>query len=258
MTRLTVLGGSAAGVGTGQGCSGYLVQSETTNVVLDLGPGTLLELRKHTDFRTLDGILISHFHVDHILDLFALRFALAYNPERPPKPVPLWLPPGGLAFMERAAALFATDDDEGDYFAVYDLAEYNPDREVRVGDLTVTFRRTVHPAPCWAMRIHPDEGDGDLVYTGDTGTESDLDDFVAGASVIIAEATFPEGTPEEATQTVHFTPRDAAELADRAEASHLVLTHMWEESDPQAHLEQARAYFTGRLTIAIPGLSFAW
>lgn len=93
MTRLTILGGSAAGVGTGQGCTGYLVQSDSTSIVLDLGPNTLLELRKHTDFRRLDGIVISHLHMDHVLDLFAMRFALAYNPERPPRPIPLWLPP---------------------------------------------------------------------------------------------------------------------------------------------------------------------
>jgi ribonuclease BN (tRNA processing enzyme) len=258
MTRLTVLGGSAAGVGTGQGCAGYLIQSDTANVVLDLGPDTLLELRKHTDFRRLDGIVISHLHVDHILDLFALRFALAYNPQRPPKPVPLWMPPGGLAFLDRAAALFATDDQDGYFSSVFDLAEYDPDAGLTIADLTLSFARTVHHIPCWAIRVHPAADDGDVFYTADTGTDSDLDQIAAGAAVIISESTYPTGTPVEETSKIHLTPRHAGELAARAGARHLVLTHMWEEYDPQAFLSEARKYFTGRLTIAIPGLSFSW
>jgi len=258
MTRLTILGGSAAGVGTGQGCTGYLVQSDSTSIVLDLGPNTLLELRKHTDFRRLDGIVISHLHMDHVLDLFAMRFALAYNPERPPRPIPLWLPPGGLAFMDKAAELFATDDREGYFEKVYDLAEYIPDSELRIGDLTITFAPTVHHIPCWAIRVHPDEGDGDLFYTADTGTDADLDAIANGAAVIISEATFPTDSPADMSGRIHMTPRSAAELADRAGARHLVLTHMWEENDPQKFMEEARGYYTGRLTIAIPGLSFAW
>jgi ribonuclease BN (tRNA processing enzyme) len=43
--ELTILGGSAAGPNPGQGCSGYLVESGTTRVVVDLGPGTFPELR---------------------------------------------------------------------------------------------------------------------------------------------------------------------------------------------------------------------
>ena len=49
---VTVLGGSAAGPNTGAGCAGFLLQEQSTAVVLDLGPDTIGELRKHVDFRT--------------------------------------------------------------------------------------------------------------------------------------------------------------------------------------------------------------
>ena len=260
MMRLTVLGGSAAGVGTGQGCSGYLVQSEACNLVLDLGPGTLQELRKHADYRTLDGIVVSHLHVDHILDLIALRFTLAYNPQRPPRPVPLWLPPGGRDFFERAAALFATSPSEvSTYFSdVFDLAEYDPDAELRVGDLTLQFAPTRHAIPCWAVRVQGGDASGDLFYTADTGPDADLDDIARGAAVIIAEAALPPGTPDNRARGLHLTPRHAAELADRAGANHLVLSHIFEELGPETFIEDARGHFTGRLTLAIPGLTCTW
>src|SRR5688572_27843045 len=115
--RLTILGGSAAGPNTGQGCSGLLVETATSRLVIDLGPGTLPELRRHADFRTLTGIVVSHLHLDHVLDLLALRFALAYNPVPPPGPIPLWLPPGGRDFFRRVAEAFADSDAAPAFFS---------------------------------------------------------------------------------------------------------------------------------------------
>src|SRR5688572_16660814 len=144
MMELTVLGGSAAGPNPGQGCSGYLVQSGPTRVVLDLGPGTLPELRKHADFRAIDGIVISHLHVDHWLDLLALRFALAYNPVPPQGPIPLWLPPGGPELLIRLAGAIADSAQASAYFSVFDVQEYDPSDELRIGNLGLRFQPTVH------------------------------------------------------------------------------------------------------------------
>lgn len=260
MTRLTVLGGSAAGVGTGQGCSGYLVQSDSTNLVLDLGPDTLLELRKHANFRTLDGIVISHLHLDHVLDLFALRFALKYNPEPAPKAIPLHLPADGLAFMERAAALFVTPgENPADYFSsVFDLSEYDPGSEVTLRDFTLTFAPTAHVIPCCAIRVHPADNADDLFYTADTGNDADLDPIAAGAAVMIGEAAMPPDFDPEKIGSLHLTPQQAGDIAERAGARELVLTHIWEELGPDSFAETARAHFSGRVTIATPGASISW
>src|SRR5437868_7643703 len=111
--RVTVLGGSAGSPNTGMGCAGFLVESGTTRLVLDLGPGTLAELRRHVDFRTLDAVIISHLHVDHVLDLLALRHALAYNPVPAPARTPVWLPPGGERFLAATAEPFDACDEPG-------------------------------------------------------------------------------------------------------------------------------------------------
>ena len=63
--RLTVLGGAAAGGNPGQGTSGYLVQARGAAIALDLGFGTLAELRLHASMRDLDAIVVSHLHLDH-------------------------------------------------------------------------------------------------------------------------------------------------------------------------------------------------
>src|SRR5215510_14468186 len=151
MMELVVLGGSAAGGNTGAGCAGFLVRSEKTTIVLDLGPGTLLELRRHTDFRTLDAVVISHLHVDHMLDLLALRYLLMYNPIKPEKRIPLWMPPGGRAMLNRIAIALELHQTQGHFFeAALDVVDYDPSDNLTIGDMTIGFAPTVHYIPCWA------------------------------------------------------------------------------------------------------------
>lgn len=264
-TTLTILGGSAAAVGTGQGCAGCLVSTASTTIALDLGPGTLLELRKHTDYRALDAVVLSHLHVDHMLDLIALRFALAYNPLKPDRRVPLWLPPGGIEFLDRLAQVFGSAGESGTFFSDhFEIAEYDPHSQVGIGDLVLTFAPTVHFVPCWAIRVRPLASTGaktfDLVYTADTGPAADLAAFAAGAHVVLAEATTPElerdAMPFEARG--HLTAAEATALAREAGSAILVLTHMFQENDPAASVTAATNAFSGTVVRAEPGTTISW
>lgn len=259
MNRVTVLGGSAAGVGTGVGCSAYLVERDDTALVLDLGPNTLQELRKHADFRALDAIVITHLHLDHILDLFALRFTLAYNPEKWNRKIPLWLPPDGEAFMLRAARVFADDGPAAKWFnRVYDVAEYDPGRSLTVGAATLTFTPTVHYIPCWAIRVDDERRETALVYTGDTGPSADLAGFARGAAVLIVDAGRFGPDKEPFDRRGHSSAAEAGELASKALARTLVLAHLWEEHGLDTYKHEAAATFSGAIEVARPGLEVAW
>jgi len=255
--RLTVLGGSAASPNTGMGCAGLLVATPDARIVLDFGPGTLPELRRHADFRTLDGIVVSHMHVDHVLDLLALRHALAYNPVPAPAPVPVWLPPGGADLLARAAAPFDACDAPGVFAATVRVAEYDPARPLSIGDATVVFAPAVHYLPAWAMRLSA-PGSTDLGYTGDTGPTADLAPFFAGVGVLVAEATLLEPGDKPAADRKSLTATEAGSLAHDAGANVLVLTHIWEEFGFAACRDRAAAAFAGRLELARPGLTLAW
>ena len=52
--RITVLGCSGTYASTESACSGYLVQSSTTSVVLDAGPGTSMELQRHIEVEDIE------------------------------------------------------------------------------------------------------------------------------------------------------------------------------------------------------------
>jgi ribonuclease BN (tRNA processing enzyme) len=256
--RLTVLGGSAAGPNIGQGCAGFLIQGGRTSLVLDLGPGTLLELRRHADFRALDAVVISHLHLDHLLDLFALRFALAYNPIRPRRKTRLVVPPGGLAWLERAAGVFGGDEPGAFFDDVFTIEEFDPGASLTVGSATLRFAPTVHYVPCWAIRLAAENADGDLTYTADTGPTANLDLFAKGSAVVLAEAAAGPAPDEPMATRGHLTPTEAGLLAERAGARLLVLTHLWEEHGRDLALARATAAFAGRVELARPGLALEW
>ncbi|MDQ3044937.1 MAG: MBL fold metallo-hydrolase [Chloroflexota bacterium] len=256
--KVTVLGGSAANPNTGQGCSGYLVTDGETNLVLDLGPGTLLELRRHTDFRTLSAVVISHLHVDHVLDIAALRFGLAYNPIKPPGKVPLWLPPGGLAFLDRFARAFAEDTEAGEFFpSVFECHEFDPTQILTIKRLSLRFAPTVHYIACWAIRVERPDQPG-LFYTADTGPTANLAPLAAGARIVIAEASSLVPSHEPVESRGHLTAREAGEVAARAGAETLILAHYWEELGVAELRREAGAVFSGELVLARPGLTIAW
>jgi len=237
-------------------CSGYLIESGTTRLVLDFGPGVLPELRRHTDFRLLSAIVISHMHLDHMLDLLALRHALAYNPRPAPAPIPLWLPPAGAAHLAQATAPFDTCDEPGRFGRTIEVNEYDPEIGLGIGDLRITFAPTIHYFPGYAMRITAPTGQS-LGYTGDTGPTADLVDFVTGVNILVAESTLIDGGSLPVQARGSLTAAEAGELARNAGASVLVLTHMWEELGFANYRAWAAAAFPGRIELARPGLTIA-
>lgn len=255
--RLTVLGGSAASPNAGVGCAGLLLQTDRTRLLLDLGPGTLQELRRHTDFRTLDAVIVSHMHVDHVLDLLALRHSLAYNPLPAPAPVPVWLPPGGAELLAQATTPFDACDEPGRFAATVKVAEYDPLRSLSIGDVVATFAPAVHDIPAWAIRVQSSAGSA-LGYTGDTGPAAPLAGFFAGVHVLVAEATLLEPGVRPSHERGSLTATEAAGLAVAAGAEILVLTHMWEELGLPAYRARAEAVFPGRIEMAAPGLTLFW
>jgi ribonuclease BN (tRNA processing enzyme) len=258
--KLTVLGGSHASVNTGAGSSGYLVSHQGTNLAVDLGPNTVIELRKHTDHRLLDGVLLSHLHIDHFLDILTLRCAIRYNPIKADHRIPLWLPPGGEAFLGKIVAPIAEQDGDDDYLGCYEIHEYDPGSALTIGAIGITFAPTVHILPTWAMRF---EGAGDpraLVFTSDTGPTAGLAPFATDAHVLLSEASYGINPEIEKRRDVrmHMTLGEAIDLATRVNAGTFVITHTSEELDREAYVAHAASRFPGPVHLAVPGLVIDW
>lgn len=253
--KLTVLGGAAACPNPGQGSSAYLLEVQGQRWLLDCGPNTLQELRKHVELDQIDRILISHVHADHTLDLIPLRYGLKYDPGIEGTHPGLYMPPGGITWLEGVAKAFSSgvEGPEGFFDTVFDLTEYDPEAYLTFDSVTVSFRRTNHPVPCWAMRFT--SPGGTLVYLADTGPMDELVEFAANADILICEGTFPDlANVTDVAERPHLSAFEAGALARDAEVTNLVLTHLWSNAGIERYREAATTAFGKPVMIATPGL----
>jgi ribonuclease BN (tRNA processing enzyme) len=251
---LTVLGGAAAWPNPGQGCSAYLIQNSDTSLLVDCGPNTLLELRRHVDFKSLSAIVISHCHSDHILDLVPYRYGMIYGPGRAGQRIPVWLPPGGVRRLHMLAEAFGGQGEEVETFwnECFDLSEYAPREALSVGSLGLSFAPTQHFIECYGMRIT--HGDRSIAYSADTGNIDPLVNLFSRADVALVEATLDSHDTTARAKRGHLTPEDAGELAQAAGVGRLLLSHLWSERPAEVVIAAARTTYSGEIGTATPGL----
>ncbi|MDQ2872051.1 MAG: MBL fold metallo-hydrolase [Candidatus Eremiobacteraeota bacterium] len=248
------MGSSSSTPRPGRACSSYVVASERGAVALDFGSGALAALRTAWDYAALDALLISHMHADHFLDLVPLRYALKYGPQRRERPLDLYLPPGGEAMLQRMVCAFTAEGRGGFFDGTLAVRTYDPQKVVDVGGLSISFAPTVHSIKTYAMRV---ESDGFAVaYSADTAPCEAVVALASRADAFICECTLG-AAGSDARPRMHSTAREAGEMAARAEARHLVLSHYGSECDPAAMLQAARSAYDGTITLADDGLEIA-
>jgi ribonuclease BN (tRNA processing enzyme) len=248
--RLTVIGCSGSYPGPDSPASCYLLEAEhegrTWRVLLDLGNGALGVLQRHIDPVTVDGVLLSHLHADHCLDLCGFYVLRKYHPEGPQPRVPVWGPSGTAVRMAKAYDL---DEDPG-MNAEFEFLPYAG--PILLGPFTITPAKVAHPVVAYGLRI---EADGrTLAYSGDTGTCSALVETARAADLFLCEASFLEGHANP--PDLHLTGAEAGRMASDAGARRLVLTHVPPWHDREVMLREAAETYDGPLELAVPGKTY--
>lgn len=242
--RLTVVGCSGSLPGPGSAASCYLVQAGGTAAVLDLGSGALGPLQRHIRLDEIDGVLLSHLHPDHCLDMCGLYVAVRYGPWPDRPRIPVWGPDGTA---ERLARAYGLPEDPG-MTGEFDFRGY-PGEPYDVGGIRVAAAPVVHPVPAYAVRL--EHAGRSLAYSGDTGPSGALVDLAHGVDLLVCEAGFPDDETNPAD--LHLSGRDAGEHAAAAGVRRLLLTHVPPWGDPNEALAAARSAFGGPVTLARPG-----
>ncbi len=245
-SRLTIAGSSSSVPRPDRACSSYLIEDGETSVVLDLGSGSLANLRRYVDYDRLGAVVISHMHADHFLDLIPLRYALRYGPRQRKEKLPVHLPPGGLATLSRLVSAFA---DEGGSFLgdVFALSEYDPSQPLAIGSGKLRFAPTAHYVPAFAIRW--DRNGSSMTYSADTAPDDSVTALARGSNVFLCEATL-RVDEQEIGPRGHLSASEAAAMAHDAGVGSLVLTHYGEESTPADLETAARPHYSGPIAVA--------
>jgi ribonuclease BN (tRNA processing enzyme) len=248
--RVRVVGSSASVPRPGRACSCHLVRARGANVLLDMGTGALANLRLVMDYPDLDAIVITHMHADHFLDLIPLRYGLKYGPLLRDDRMPVWLPPGGQAQLRAVAATFAKEGPTDFLDEVFAINEYDPSAPLEIEKLKLTFAKTVHYIDAYAVRV---ERDGASVcYSSDTAPCERVEALARGCSLFLCEAALGLAT-EIGPVRGHLSAVEAGEMAQRAGARRLVLTHYGTEFAPGELEDAARSVYHGPCAIADDG-----
>lgn len=211
--------------------SGYLLENGREKLLLDCGSGVLGKLTALCDPASLDAVLLSHLHFDHMSDLLVLQFYL----KRIGKKLPVYVPQEDHSPVQQ---LLLPE--------CFDVRVYP--ETLRIGAFTVTTLPVIHPSPCRAMRIT--DGERVFVYTGDTNDCKGLAEFTKDADALLADAAFLQ---DEWNETLpHMSAKGAARLGTDARAKALYLTHLPVNHDPAALEQEAREIFPAA-SAAFPG-----
>jgi ribonuclease BN (tRNA processing enzyme) len=266
--ELTVLGASSRyltplGAGTS-----YLVRAGDTRLLLDCGNGTSLRLASELGDAKLSGVLVSHFHLDTVADLFPVAFSL------PPR-TPLVVPRGALPRISDLLRAYSMDRSWIEHARVLGVGpgravewrrggSSGPRRIARlrrrfvdgrgdehvVGDLRLTFSKAAHGCPGVVTRI--ESGGRALVYLSDTGPRPWLADFARGADLVVAHTLLLDR--EESPAADHnMTAGAAGRLARDAGASALALSHVPFYRNADESVAEAAAAFGGKVRVLREG-----
>lgn len=244
--RLTVLGCAGSFPGPNAPCSAYLIEAEDFRLLLDFGTGSLSTLQRVGGLYSVDAILLSHLHADHIFDACSYVVARRYAPDGPKPRLPVYAP---VSAPERLAAAYGGAPHEGTLDDVYSFHALRPGTFL-VGPFEVTVDRVNHPIETFGVRV--DHGGSAIAYSADTAPCETLLRLAHGVDLFLCEASYPDGAVNP--PGLHLTGREAGEYATKAGVGRLLLTHLvpaW--CDEEQTFAAATATFTGDVDVVCPG-----
>lgn len=235
--KFTVIGCWGGYPKADEASSGYLLEHEGFQLMLDFGSGVLAKMQKIIQPEDIDGVVLSHYHPDHIADIGVLQHARLIQ--------------GFLGKKIECLPIYGHEKDAHEfskltYKEITKGIVYQPDQTLKVGPFAIQFLQTDHPVPCFAMRI--EAGGKSLVYTADTSYKEEFVPFSSGADLLVCECNFYKH--QNGKGAGHMTSYDAGTLAQKANVKKLLLTHLPHYGNIEDLKEEAAEMYSGPITLA--------
>jgi ribonuclease BN (tRNA processing enzyme) len=244
--ELLVVGSGAAypdRPGTASSC--YVVLHEGAAICLDLGQGAFAGLAGRLEPADLAGVVVSHLHPDHFVDLVALRHYLRYEFD----------PPRRMRVIAPAGLRGRLDGVMGEPGFAAGTLEIEDRRKghLQVGPFDLESLHVTHTAQSFATRVTlATAADGPaIVYSGDCGRATDLAPLIRPGDVLLCEVAFGPGPVP--VPDLHLDGAAVGRLAAETRVSQVLLTHLQMHRDPVATLAAARAEYGGQVSLVSDG-----
>ena len=249
-TVCKVLGCRAGSPINGVPASGYLIKFPDGNILMDCGPGVMLSLTEE-EVDKLMGVIITHQHADHVLDLMSMAYYLGFPNKR--KPIPIYAPDSVFSMLNKFDEVFGIATLEmlktpiGSAFSYKPVVPGEPFHIEKHRFQTLLMK---HPVETMAVKSE----ELGLVYTADGAYTEMLSYFIRGSSTLIAEATYPEKKHHDLEAHGHMTAEQCALLAENANIQQLIVTHLSDAQSGSITMSIVKSFFDGIIILAYPGL----
>lgn len=245
--QLTFLGtGSAMPTGT-RFQAGLLLEAERP-LLVDCGSGVLHALaRTDIGYESVDTLLLTHHHLDHVSDLMALMKARWLAGETT---LTIAGPPGTEDLVHGLLDVHEYMQDRIDL----DIRELTAGETSELAGLAIESFETTHSMQCFAYRFEAPDGDV-FVFSGDSEAREDLCAFADGADALAHDCSFPD----DVDVSNHPTPSSlgSALAASGADIGEVYLTHLYPHTEGRHEemVESVGEQYEGQVAFAHDGLT---
>lgn len=239
--KFTVIGNWGGYPKADEASSGYLLEHNGFQLLIDFGSGVLAKMQNLILPEQIDAVILSHYHPDHIADIGVLQHARLIQ--------------GFLGKEMNCLPIYGHGENELEfskltYKNITKGIEYESDQTLIIGPFTIQFLQTDHPVSCYAMRI--EAGGKSLVYTADTSYKEEFIPFCSEVDLLVCECNFYGN--QNGKNAGHMTSYDAGTLANKASVKNLLLTHLPHFGNLEQLKMEANEIYNGPISIA----SFQW
>jgi ribonuclease BN (tRNA processing enzyme) len=196
----------------------------------------------------VERVVLSHFHIDHCLDLFALAFARNNKSIQPVPQIEIVGPVGLAELLARGeSTLGRRAKDPNAVITEVALDSHGRGQLEREGARLSCVANGHRPE---AVSWRADLADAtSFAYTGDTPEDARVAELAHGVDLFVIECSHPD----DRAVAGHLTPSSAGRLARDSQCRRVLLTHFYPDMDPELARAGVAKLFTGPIDLAHDG-----
>lgn len=248
MAKIILLGSGAALSDAKRENMYLVVQGKQSSILIDCAGSPIQRLLKaHVPLDSLDHVILTHYHPDHLygLPILLMDFWLAGRQRV--------LRVHGLEETIRAARALLEAFDWKEWhshgffpteFHTLNIPQSGIGSALETSEFKITATRTKHFVPTIAVKITSNATGRTIVYSSDTEVCDSLVEISRGADVLIHEAT-----SVDAPTLGHSSAKEAGEQAQRAGVKELMLVHLPPNGDVRKIRAAAAKAFDGKIFV---------